>query len=185
MFETVTGKIISGNLLFAGCCVVYLIWWSVAFRPGYSAAMCIKGGLFLLTAILGAMGLARIIQGCSSAEGGMRYMFIIAAGAAIYIVLLLLTNMLMHRQVTTELMLIVFWACMQVCALNALYGEATIGKVAFAVMAAIVVAAAAAGMICYLKYYDLPPMTAFYDGMVPLILFAVVMIGEAVYLLLR
>jgi len=185
MFETVTGKIISGNLLFAGCCVVYLIWWSVAFRPGYSAAMSIKGGLFLLTAILGVMGLARIIQGCSSAEGGMRYMFIIAAGAVIYIVLLLLTNMLMHRQVTTELMLIVFWACMQICALNALYGEAAIGKVAFAVMAAIVVAAAAAGMICYLKYYDLPPMTAFYDGMVPLILFAVVMIGEAVYLLLR
>ena len=185
MFETVTGKIISGNLLFAGCCVVYLIWWSVAFRPGFSAPMSIKGGLFLLTAILGVMGLARIIQGCSGADGGLRYMFIIAAGAAIYIVLLLLTNLLMHRQVTTELMLIVFWVCMQICALNALYGEATIGKVAFAVLAAIVVAAAAAGMICYLKYYDLPPMTAFYDGMVPLILFAVVMIGEAVYLLLR
>ena len=41
-------------------------------------------------------------------------------------------------------------------------------------------AAAAASMICYLKYYDLAPMPAFYDGMVPLILFAAVMIGISV-----
>jgi len=180
--QTVTGKIITGNLLFAACCVVYLIWWSVAFRPGYGAAMGVKGALFLATAALGVAGLAVIIQGCSQSGGGVRYIGIIAAGAAVYIVLLLLTNVLMQRQVTTELMLIVFWACMQVCALNALLGEDIIGKAAFALMAAIVLAAAAAGMICYLKYYDLPPMTAFYDGMVPLILFAIVMIGEAVYL---
>ena len=48
-------------------------------------------------------------------------------------------------------------------------------------IALIVVAAAALGMICYLKYYELEPMTAFYDGMVPLILFAVVMAGIVVF----
>ena len=100
-----------------------------------------------------------------------------------YIVLLILTNVLMHRQVTTELMLIVFWACMQICACDALYGADVISRAVFIVLAVIVLVFAAAGMICYLKYYDLPPMTAFYDGMVPLILFAVCMIGEAVYLM--
>ena len=40
-------------------------------------------------------------------------------------------------------------------------------------------------MICYLKFYDLEPMKAFYDGMVPLILFAVVMLGIAGYIWIR
>ena len=177
---TVTGKILAGNLLFAACCIVYLLWWSVAFRPGYTAPMILKSGLFLATAVLGIAGLAMIIQGCSRADSPVRFIHIIAAGAAVYIALLLLTNLLMHRQVTTELMLIVFWVCMEICACGALCGEGVFSGKVFAVLAAVVLAAAAAGMICYLKYYELAPMPAFYDGMVPLILFAVVMIGISV-----
>ena len=61
--QSVTGKIITGNLLFAACCIVYLIWWSVAFRPGYTAPMMLKGALFLVTAVLGIAGLAMIMNG--------------------------------------------------------------------------------------------------------------------------
>ena len=178
---TVSGKILAGNLLFAACCIVYLIWWSVAFRPGYSAPMSLKGGLFLATAILGIAALVMIVQGCMRANSPVRFMHIMAAGAAVYIILLLLTNLLMQRQITTELILIVFWTCMEICALGALCGEGVFKGNVFAVLAAITLAAAAAGMICYLKYYDLAPMPAFYDGMVPLILFAAVMIGISVY----
>ena len=181
---SVQGKILAGNLLFAACCAVYLIWWSVAFRPGYTAPMFIKGALFMATAVLGILALAQIISGCSRSEGGLRFIVIIAAGAAVYMLLLVLTNVLMQRQVTTELMLIVFWACMEICACNALYAAGTFTGRAFLVIAAIVLAAAAAGMICYLKYYDLPHMTAFYDGMVPLILFTLVMLGISGYQLL-
>ena len=179
--QTVQGKIFAGNLLFAACCVTYLIWWSIAFRPGFTAPMAAKGALFLLTAVLGVMGLSQIIAGCSRSDGGMRYIAIMAAGAAVYLILLVLTNVLMQRQVTTELMLIVFWACMEICACNALYAAGSFSAKAFIVIAVIVLIAAAAGMICYLKYYELKPMTAFYDGMIPLILFALVMIGISVY----
>ena len=41
--------------------------------------------------------------------------------------------------------------------------------------------AAAAGMICYLMYYNLEPMKGFYMGMVPLILFAAYGAGIAIY----
>ena len=180
-FGTASGKILAGNLLFAACCIVYLIWWSIAFRPGYSAPMTPKVALFLVTAALGIAGLVMIIRGCVLAESPVRYIHIMAAGAALYIALLLVTNLLMHRQVTTELLLIVFWICMEICAVAALRGEGVFGGAAFVVLCVIVVVAAAIGMICYLKYYDLEPMPAFYDGMVPLILFAVVMIGISVY----
>ena len=184
-WQTVTGKIFAGNLLFTVCCIVYLIWWSVAFRPGFAAPAILKSFLFLATAFFGVMGLVQIIQGCSQVAVGVRYIWVIAAGAAVYILLLVLTNVLMQRQVTTELMLIVFWVCMEICACDALYGAGVISRMAFVVLALIVLAAAAAGMICYLKYYDLEPMKAFYDGMVPLILFALVMLGIAGYLWMR
>ena len=180
-FSAASGRILLGNLLFAACCIVYLIWWSVAFRPGYTAPMMLKGVLFLLTAVLGIAGLAMIIYGCSQAQSPVRFIHVIAAGAAVYIALLVLTNVLMQRQVTTELMLIVFWACMEICACGALCGEDVFSGKVFAVLAVIILAAAAAGMICYLKYYELEPMKAFYDGMVPLVLFAVVMIGISIY----
>ena len=183
--STASGKILLGNLLFAACCIVYLVWWSVAFRPGFSAPMVLKGSLFLITAALGIAGLAMIANGCAQTESPVRFLHIIAAGAVVYVVLLVLTNVLMHRQVTTELMLIVFWASMEICACGALCGEGVFSGKVFAVLAVIVLAAAAAGMICYLKYYDLEPMKAFYDGMVPLILFALVMIGISVFQVVR
>ena len=180
--QSAAGKIFAGNLLFAACCIVYLAWWCVAFRPGYSAPMGIKTALFAITAILGVAGLATIIIGCQMSSGGMRYVGIIAAGAAVYILLLVITNVAMHRQVTTELMLIVFWVSMEICACNALFGTGTISKAAFVIMGIIILVAAIIGMISYLKYYDLEPMPAFYDGMVPLVLFALVMIGIAGYI---
>ena len=143
--------------------------------------MGVKSVLFLATAALGIAGLAFIIRGCQMAEGNNHFIAIMAVGAAIYIILLLVTNLVMHRTVTTELMLIVFWACMEICACNALFGSGLITAKAFTVLAVIVLVASIAGMICYLKYYDLEPMPAFYDGMVPLILFALVMIGISIY----
>ena len=184
-FETASGKILAGNLLFAACCIVYLIWWSVAFRPGFTAPMLLKGGLFFATAILGVAGLAMIIRGCQLTESPIRFIHLMAAGAAAYIILLVLTNLFMHRQVTTELMLIVFWACMEICACGALCGDGVFGVRVLAVLAVIVLAFAAAGLICYLKYYDLEPMKAFYDGMVPLILFAVCMLGISAFQVIR
>lgn len=185
MIQTVTTKILTGNLLFAACCLVYLIWWSVAFRPGFTAPMAVKGFLFLVTAALGVAGLVKIIQGCQATDGGIRYIWIIAAGAAVYMLLLVLTNVFMHRQVTTELMLIVFWVCMEICACDALFSAGFVSRGAFVVLTLIVLIAALVSMLCYLKYYDLEPMKAFYDGMVPLILFAVVMLGIAGYIWLR
>lgn len=111
----------------------------------------------------------------------MRYIAFITVGAAVYLILLVLTNVLMHRQVTTELMLIVFWACMEICACNALYAESTFSMTAFIAITVITLISVVSGLICYLKDYDLEPMTAFYDGMVSLILFALVMIGISIY----
>lgn len=189
-------NILLGQWLFVACCIVYLIWWCFAFRPGYSAPTIAKILPFALTAIFGIAGLSFVIMGCQGAKdfvssateagsSGIHNIYIIGACAAAYMILLVVTNVVMHRQVTTELMLIVFWICMQLCIINTMHGNTTQGGgwslAAVIVLAILAIIAAAAGMICYLMYYNLEPMKGFYMGMVPLILFAAYGAGIAIY----
>jgi len=185
-------NILLGQWLFVACCIAYLIWWSLAFRPGYSAPGVAKIVPFAVTALCGVAGLSFVIMGCQSAKeaashvadhaaGGVGNLFIIGACAAAYMILLVVTNVVMHRQVTTELMLIVFWICMQLCIINTMHGGGHWSVIAAVVLAALAIIAAAAGMICYLMYYNLEPMKGFYMGMVPLILFAAYGAGIAIY----
>lgn len=182
-------NILLGQWLFVACCIAYLIWWCFAFRPGYAAPTAAKILPFALTAIFGIAGLSFVIAGCQGAKdavGGVHNIYIIGACAAAYMILLVVTNMVMHRQVTTELILIVFWICMQLCIINTMHGSVAQAGGSWSLSAAIVLAifaiiAAAAGMICYLMYYNLEPMKGFYMGMVPLILFAAYGAGIAIY----
>ncbi len=179
MLSNAAEKILLGNWLFVACCIVYLVWWNVAFKPGFIAPMAAKTALFSVTAFLGIAGLLMIVRGCSETKAtDMSFptlnMIIIGAGILLYIVLLLLTNALMHRQITTELMLIVFWLCMELCTCTSLYYYGVLTRALLIILAIAVIVSAAIGMICYLAYYNMPPMKAFYDGMVPLILFAVI-----------
>lgn len=177
--------ILLGQWLFVACCMAYLVWWCVAFRPGYSAPMLAKLIPFALTAMFGITGLGFIVSGCNGAkqivDSAVSNVAIIGACAALYIVLLLATNLLMHRQVTTELLLIVFWIGMELCIIRTMYGGGCWSFTAALVLAIIAVIVAAAGMICYLQYYNLEPMKAFYAGMAPLILFAAYMAGISIY----
>lgn len=185
-------NILLGQWLFVACCIAYLIWWSLAFRPGYSAPVIAKIIPFAVTALCGVAGLSFVIMGCQGAKeatshaaghaaGGVGNIFIIGACAAAYMILLVVTNVAMHRQVTTELMLIVFWICMQLCIINTMHGGGHWGLIAAIILAVLALIAAAAGMICYLMYYNLEPMKGFYMGMVPLILFAAYGAGIAIY----
>ena len=181
--------------------MAYLVWWCVAFRPGYSAPGIAKLLPFALTALFGIAGLSFVIMGCQNAKdaaagaaetaaetaktaaetGHIGNIYIIGACAAAYVILLLVTNVVMHRQVTTELMLIVFWICMELCIINTMHGGGHWGTLAAIILAVIAIIVAAAGMVCYLMYYNLEPMKGFYMGMVPLIIFAAYMAGVSIY----
>ena len=102
-------NILTGQWLFVACCMAYLVWWCVAFRPGYSAPALLKTVPFALTALFGIAGLSFVIMGCQGAKdaagdgvaGAISNIHIIGACAAAYVILLIVTNVVMHRQVTS------------------------------------------------------------------------------------
>ena len=83
----------------------------------------------------------------------------------------MLTSLLLQRPITTELLLIVMWITLELCALTMLHSSGALRATAAIVLAIIL-------LILLIAYYHLPPMPAFIDGTTPLI--AVTVFSEIV-----
>ena len=96
-----------------------------------------------------------------------------------YFVLMAGSGAVLHRQVTAELLLIVGWAVLQICVLDAagaMTGELTRMSL-FMVLAMLV---AVASFLAYLAYYNLSSVAGYIDGMVPLLLCGGLMLAEII-----
>ena len=162
------------------CCIFYLIWWAVAFRPshGDSHIRGMDGILLLITVVAGLSGLAVNMMGILKMppeEGFTPGGIILAAGILTYLVLLFGTRVLFHRQVTSELFLIIGWSMLEVTSINRAFAweAVTIDKAVFFLI--ITAIAATLSLFFYLQYYKVKPMTGYLFGMVPLITEAITM----------
>lgn len=167
-----------GHALLLACAVLYVIWWCVFFNPNVQ----VKGGLLrnfgvaciLVAAVAGIAGVVLDCLGISGlsafpVHGGIRVWPLAIGGVVVYIALAAATSQLLHRPITTELLLIVMWVTLELCTLIVLHDSGALGLPVAVVLAAILLILFIADMACYLAYYHLPPMPAFIDGTVPLI----------------
>jgi hypothetical protein len=162
--------IVVGEVLLVVCSLSYLAWWTITFRPSVRTAP--GGGLFLAGAVLGglgglvllAVGIAALLPKASSPALAAT----IVGGVLVGALLLYLTSRVAHRPVTTELPLIVVWATWQLATGITLR---TAGVLRAPAVSAWIVATAIAtlvGLVCYLIFYRLDPIPAYWIGMVPL-----------------
>lgn len=174
-----------GDILLVGCCAFYLLWWAVAFKP-VGAIKGVKSGWLLIPAfLLGVAAVVGILYGAFG-MGAKRAFFsggtILLAAVLAYVALLIATWLAFHRQVTTELLLIVGWTALTFYEVNALYGAELLARGGAIVLFALAIAVAAASMVCYVLYYDLADTAGYVDGMIPLILVAVFMAALAIFI---
>lgn len=189
-YDIHTRQMLMGNILLVVCCAFYLAWWVLAFKPE-GAIKGMKSGWLLIPAFLfGIISVVCIATG-SSVEG--QYLIprsvILIGGTVIYVALMLGTAIFLKRQVTTELFLIVGWTVLTFLELNAMYVLGDFSKVMTIIFLVAVVIFAIVSLVCYLLYYNLDSVKGYIDGMVPLILVAVMMIavtmGCGIYINIR
>ncbi len=171
-------SIVIGNILLIACCAFYLLWWILAFKP-QGAIKGFRSGWLLLPALaFGVAAVVMIAKGCSFARA-VAALFspkaVLLAGAATYIALLLFTGLLLHRQVTTELFLIVGWTVLVFLEINAVYASGAVSHGTAIGLLFAAAAVAAVSMACYLLYYRLSGAAGYIDGMLPLIAVAAFM----------
>lgn len=168
-------RVISGQVLLVICCIFYLIWWSISYRPGIvvNRAGGINGVLLLITAVCGLAGMVLSLYGANALPGSGRAKLsgpvIIICGIAAYFVLLAVTSRLFDRPVTTELILITGWAMLELTVISRMNVSGGLSDGRFWLALVIIAAAFAVSMILYVMYYRMDPMPAFYAAMVPLI----------------
>ena len=173
--------IVIGEVLLVVCSVSYLVWWSITFRPSGRTA---GGGPFLAGAVLGgvgglvllAVGIAALLPQASWPALGAT----IVGGVLVGALLLYVTSHVFHRPPTTELPLIVVWATMQLAAGITLGTAGVLRTPAASAWIVATVIATLVGLACYLVFYRLDPVPAYWVGMVPLAVDGVVAAALAV-----
>lgn len=176
-------KTITGQVLLIICCVFYLIWWSISYRPGESVNRLagVNGILLLITAISGLSGVILSLFGLNTMPiintPKLNSAMIIGGGITLYILLLLITYLGMKRPVTTELVLITGWLMLETAVINSMNGAGILRNQKFFFLLIILIAAFVLSMILYVLYYRMEAWKAFYCAMIPLMTEAVSMLA--------
>lgn len=176
-FDFSTKQILLGNILLIICCAFYLVWWLLVFRPNGNAHN-VKTGLLLIPAIIaGLIAVVFAVKGISSASIETVLLpkgILLWGGIAVYLILLVVTYLFFKRPVTTELFLIIGWAVMILSEINVLYGLGRFSYSHVIVFIIVIGVATLISLVCYVLYYNLGGLAGYLDGMVPLLLAALV-----------
>ena len=174
MMEHPAKVLLTGNWIMALCGVFYLAWWVAAFRPPKPRSTPVGWVLLALAFLAGMAGFylmgRTLVEPVSEVNPGVPGRWITLTGAVAYAVLLAGTTLIFHRQVTSELLIIVAWTVLELCTVSFLYRCGGLRNAAAWTLAGIVLAAAVASLICYLLYYRLPYTPGFIVGCIPLAL---------------
>jgi len=169
-FNAPLWEIFAGNLLLLFCSLFYLAWWAVTFRPDSIGGSV---GVFYIVAafITGVIAIVLMSGGISSlsqSSESIPVRFILLGAVALFIVLVLVTTMAFHRIVTSELIIILFWAALELSVITVLFGTGRFSSGSAVTLAVLVGIATVVSLICYVLYYRLDETTSYWVGMVPL-----------------
>lgn len=177
--ERVMKLVLTGNVLLIFCCVFYLLWWILAFHPSNAVKGMKSGWLLLPAAVSGVSAIAVIVRGICTAHIQRDLIpagKILLVSVAAYFILLAGTWLLLKRPVTTELLLIVGWTALILSEINTLFGIERFTRPQAAGFMTAVIISAAISLAAYLVYYRLGAVSGYIDGMIPLILIAIMMV---------
>ena len=170
-----------GNWLMVVCAGFYLAWWRITFRPPAPEGTPIGSVCIIMAFVsgIGGIALAAIGMNDTSREpvrASLPGVGIVIGGVILYALLLAFSSRIFHRQVTSELMIIVVWMVLELCALNHWYRYGALQQMAVVMLAILVVLTAIASLICYLQYYRVEYEQGYLIGSIPLVLTGAVMI---------
>jgi hypothetical protein len=164
-------KIFTGNMLMLTTCAFYLAWWGLAFKPGETARRGYTGVLIAGAVVTGICAITLLSLGIAELVGqgkGIPLSLILIGAVAAYIVLLATTKLLCGRPVTSELLIMIVWAAVELAAIGVLRQSGRFSVFAASSLGILVALATVAGLVCYVLYYRLDETAGYVDGFIPL-----------------
>ena len=146
-------------------------------KTGWLLIPAFAAGLFAI--ILAVKG----IQSASIDVALFPSKLLLWGGITAYLILLAVTYLLFKRPVTTELFLIIGWAVLALSEINTLYGVGHFSHGLALLFVVVIGVATLVSLVCYVLYYNLADRAGYFDGMVPLLMAALVMAGISIAML--
>ena len=165
-------QIIIGQVLLIICCIFYLAFWYMGYRPNTVVDRTggVNGLLLSATAFFGMAGIiCSLMPAKETGTAKYSHLFIVIGGVVAYVVLMVVTKYGFQRMVTTELFLIVGWTMLELSIINRLSGSRLLMGPKLVAIYVVVAMAFVISMVLYVAYYRMEEMKAFYAAMVPLI----------------
>jgi hypothetical protein len=165
-------EIFGGNLLMFVTSAFYIAWWTVSFWPNRKVETAWPSILIGTAVLAGVAAIAIMSIGIGSlslAGKGFPVLFILLGAVASYIILLVISKTVFRRPVTSELLLIIVWAAVELSAIAVLQGTGRFGMGWTFALLALVALAVGVGVVCYILYYNLDERARFWTGLIPLI----------------
>lgn len=178
-----------GHGLLALCAVLYLVWWIVFFRPDagkvqgalyWFGAACLV--LAVCAGVAGAIFAALGANGLRAGSGLSGWWFILTA-AVVYLLFAWMTMRFWERPITTELLLFVAWAALELYVVSALGTADLVGLASLICLITAIIILFALSLVCYVLYYRLSALPSFIDGAMPL--FAVCLFSAVLLFVVR
>ena len=180
-------QILTGNILFIVCCLFYIAWWLLAFKPTGAITGFKTGWLLIPAFVTGLLGVIWAIQGIVAKPPGNQLLpglVILVGGGVFFLILLIVTVWLFKRQPTTELILIVGWGIFALAEVNALFGFGLFSQGRAIGFIAVIGLAVLISLVCYVLFFRLDNLAGYIDGMIPLLLAALIMAGISGFMLI-
>lgn len=139
----------SGNLMMLVTIVFYIVWWVVS-----RGDITDSGAAFFITLVLvtGVVAVILLFFGINSLQqdgNGLPVIYILPGAVVFFVTLLTVTTTVFHREVTSELLSITFWAALEGAVIAVLHVSGPIGKGPTLTLAvALVVAGDRGGLLC-------------------------------------
>lgn len=159
-----------GNIKLVLCFLFYLTWWIMGFNPKHPIRGIKSGWLLIPAAALGIWALIDIFRGIDFAHGPLPGVVFVVGGILSYVALLTITGILLHRPVTSELLIIVLWVTVALLEINTLMAVGSVSMGLGWILMALCLLCTAVSLVCYQLFYGLDARAAFIDGAIPLIL---------------
>lgn len=160
-----------GQLALLVCCVFYVAWWAVAFRPVKKRRLtALTVVLLALAVVFGGFGLCAsfIAVNVAPTPPSMNLELVCLVAGLTFIALYALTYLVFRRRFTCELFLIVLLTVVEICAADVFaaggYLSAGGERTVFLVLAL----ASLISLVFYVLYYRLGPVASYVTAMIPL-----------------
>lgn len=176
---------IKGFCFMIAACVVYLVWWFVNYYPdspysgflGNTVGMIIWGSMFAAVFVLcvaGVVLISRSFRQLSTDRAILKTRTAAIVCLAASVVLPLLISR--FRFITLDIFLIIWWAFLELCTANVMYGSHLMEERAARRSVGRTLIYTGISLFLYIIYYIPPAYARFVLGAVPIVLYTVDMV---------